>query len=147
MLLTFLPNQLIGNRWLTLARNGTLAAAEERAAAMSVATATEYTALLAAGDPGRAARPAGDEPAQSRVQELVILLAGGSTHAQIAAQPVPAVVVHPPPRPRRKGVIRPLPGGAPVSEPVHETRTPCLHRQAGDGRCGHTLTRRDKRTQ
>ena len=53
---------------------------------MSVATATEYTALLAAGDPGRAARPAGDEPAQSRVQELVILLAGGSTHAQIAAQ-------------------------------------------------------------
>src|ERR1022692_805273 len=64
MLLTSLPNQLIGNRWLTLARNGTLAAAEERAAAMSLGTAAEYTALLAAGDPGRAARSPGAEPAQ-----------------------------------------------------------------------------------
>jgi non-specific serine/threonine protein kinase len=60
--------------------------AEERGSGMSLSTAAEYALLLAAGDP--AAAPATPELSQlsPREQELVTLVAGGSTNAQIAAQ-------------------------------------------------------------
>jgi predicted ATPase/DNA-binding CsgD family transcriptional regulator len=71
--------------------------AEERGAAMSMATATEYALLLAA-DPQPPATAAGPEPVpvadgvaalarlSPRERELVTLVAQGSTDAQIAAQ-------------------------------------------------------------
>jgi DNA-binding CsgD family transcriptional regulator len=72
-------------------------AAEERGAAMSLATATEYALLLAAEPPPPAADiAAGHEPAADgttglarlspRERELVTLVAQGRTDAQIAAQ-------------------------------------------------------------
>jgi non-specific serine/threonine protein kinase len=63
-------------------------AAEERGAAMTLATATEYAALLAA----EPARPSGDnasaalERLSPRERELVTLVARGHTDAQIAGQ-------------------------------------------------------------
>jgi len=64
-------------------------AAEERGAAMSLATAAEYALLLAAAQP-----PAGPQPPPApalprlspRERELIILVAQGRTDAQIAAQ-------------------------------------------------------------
>ena len=77
-------------------------AAEERGAAMSLATATEYALMVAAAQPERrpltkrmAHRTAADEAAamtpglarlSPREQELVNLVAQGRTDAQIAAQ-------------------------------------------------------------
>jgi predicted ATPase/DNA-binding CsgD family transcriptional regulator len=61
-------------------------AAEERGAAMSVATAAEYALLLAAGDPAAPHAPPEVSQLSPREQELVTLVAGGSTNAQIAAQ-------------------------------------------------------------
>jgi DNA-binding CsgD family transcriptional regulator len=60
-------------------------AAEERGAAMTMATAAEYALLLT--DPGPP-RPAGPGPGalSARERELVILVARGRTDAQIAAQ-------------------------------------------------------------
>ena len=59
-------------------------AAEERGAAMSLATAAEYALLLT--DPGPPEPAAGPERLSAREQELVILVARGRTDAQIAAQ-------------------------------------------------------------
>ena len=59
-------------------------AAEERGAAMSLATAAEYALLLT--DPGPPQPGAGPERLSAREQELVILVARGRTDAQIAAQ-------------------------------------------------------------
>jgi DNA-binding CsgD family transcriptional regulator len=53
---------------------------------MSVATTAEYALLLAAGDPAAPHAPPELSQLSPREQELVILLAGGSTDAQIAAQ-------------------------------------------------------------
>jgi predicted ATPase/DNA-binding CsgD family transcriptional regulator len=72
-------------------------AAEERGAAMSLATATEYAVMLAAEpQPPAADAAAGNEPAADgtaglarlspRERELVTLVAQGRTDAQIAAQ-------------------------------------------------------------
>ena len=73
-------------------------AAQERGAAMSLATATEYALLLAAAEPP-ATGEAGDRPAADRAgtatglpklspreRELVTLVAQGRTDAQIATQ-------------------------------------------------------------
>jgi predicted ATPase/DNA-binding CsgD family transcriptional regulator len=58
-------------------------AAEDRGAAMNLATATQYALLLAAGQPDQAP----DGPRLSaRERELVTLVAQGATNAQIAAQ-------------------------------------------------------------
>jgi len=72
-------------------------AAEERGAAMSVATAAEYALMLAAGPQPEPERPAADGAAADRPaadlarlspreRELVTLVAQGRTDAQIAAQ-------------------------------------------------------------
>ena len=61
-------------------------AAEERGAAMSVATAAEYALLLAAGDSATPQAPPELSQLSRREQELVTLVAGGSTNAQIAIQ-------------------------------------------------------------
>ena len=79
-----------------LGRAGTRAA-EERGAAMSLATAAEYALMLAAAEPERPAAdgPAADEASAAasglarlspRERELVTLVAQGRTDAQIAAQ-------------------------------------------------------------
>jgi DNA-binding CsgD family transcriptional regulator len=65
-------------------------AAEERGAAMGLAAAAEYVALLAAGDapqtPGSAAATPGLSRLSARERELVTLVAQGRTDAQIAEQ-------------------------------------------------------------
>jgi predicted ATPase/DNA-binding CsgD family transcriptional regulator len=60
-------------------------AAEERGATMGLAAAMEFAALLAA-DPQQPLRPLGLTQLSPREQELVTLVARGSTDAQIAAQ-------------------------------------------------------------
>ena len=64
---------------------GRAQAAEDRGAAMSLATAAEYAQMLT--DPGRP-QPAtpGSGQLSAREQELVILVAQGRTNAQIAAE-------------------------------------------------------------
>jgi predicted ATPase/DNA-binding CsgD family transcriptional regulator len=79
-------------RALDLLGEAAVRTAEERGAAMSLATATEYALLLAAGPQP----PAGDETATDeatglgrlspRERELVTLVARGHTDAQIAAE-------------------------------------------------------------
>ena len=61
-------------------------AAEERGAAMSLATAAEYALLLTAPDPEQTQAPPGLDQLSKRERELVILVAQGHTDAQIAAQ-------------------------------------------------------------
>jgi predicted ATPase/DNA-binding CsgD family transcriptional regulator len=58
-------------------------AAEDRGAAMNLATATQYALLLVAGQPDQA--PGGPQ-LSARERELVTLVAQGRTNAQIAAQ-------------------------------------------------------------
>jgi DNA-binding CsgD family transcriptional regulator len=59
--------------------------AEERGAAMSMATAAEYALLLTTPDPWQPASP-GPGTLSARERELVTLVARGRTDAQIAAQ-------------------------------------------------------------
>ena len=61
-------------------------AAQQRGAAMSLATAAEYALLLTAPDPPQPAAPAGPGKLSAREQELVRLVARGRTDADIAAQ-------------------------------------------------------------
>jgi predicted ATPase/DNA-binding CsgD family transcriptional regulator len=61
-------------------------AAEERGAAMSLATATEYALLLAAETGTTAGKPTGLARLSPRERELVTLVARGRTDAQIAAE-------------------------------------------------------------
>jgi non-specific serine/threonine protein kinase len=61
-------------------------AAEQRGAAMSMATAAEYALMLTAPDPPPPAGTAGPGKLSPREQELVTLVAEGRTDAQIAAQ-------------------------------------------------------------
>ena len=60
-------------------------AAEERGAAMTMATAAEYALLLTDPGPPRPAAP-GPGTLSARERELVTLVAQGRTDAQIAAQ-------------------------------------------------------------
>jgi predicted ATPase/DNA-binding CsgD family transcriptional regulator len=59
-------------------------AAEDRGAAMSLATAAEYVLMLTAEDPERPAATPGMEALSPRERELVTLVARGHTDAQIA---------------------------------------------------------------
>ena len=61
-------------------------AAEERGAAMSLATAAEYALMLTAADPQPPAAAPGPEGLSARERELVTLVAQGHTDAQIASQ-------------------------------------------------------------
>ena len=61
-------------------------AAEQRGAAMSMATAAEYVLLLTAPDPPPAQAAPGAARLSARERELVTLVAQGRTDAQIAAQ-------------------------------------------------------------
>ena len=61
-------------------------AAEERGAAMALATAAEYAGLLLAAEPERRADAPGLPRLSARERELVTLVAQGRTDAQIAAQ-------------------------------------------------------------
>ncbi len=61
-------------------------AAEERGAAMTLATATEFAAMLAAESPRQRQAAPGLGQLSAREQELVTLVARGRTNAQIAAQ-------------------------------------------------------------
>ena len=61
-------------------------AAGERGAAMSLATAAEYTLLLTAPEPPSPAAGRGPGKLSARERELVTLVAQGRTDAQIAAQ-------------------------------------------------------------
>jgi predicted ATPase/DNA-binding CsgD family transcriptional regulator len=61
-------------------------AAEERGAAMSIATAAEYALILTAPGPQRPQAPSGLGKLSARERELVILVARGRTDAQIAEQ-------------------------------------------------------------
>jgi predicted ATPase/DNA-binding CsgD family transcriptional regulator len=61
-------------------------AAEERGAAMTLATAAEYATMLAAPDSWAPQTPCGLALLSAREQELVALVAQGRTNAQIAAQ-------------------------------------------------------------
>jgi non-specific serine/threonine protein kinase len=61
-------------------------AAEERGAAMTLATAIDFAALLAAEDPRQPSPSPAQPPISARERELVILVAQGRTDAQIAAQ-------------------------------------------------------------
>ena len=61
-------------------------AAEERGAAMSLATAAEYALMLTATGPQPSAVSPGVEALSPRERELVTLVAQGRTDAQIAAQ-------------------------------------------------------------
>ena len=63
---------------------GRTRAAEERGAAMSLATAAEYALMLTAPGPPQAP-PTGLDKLSARERELVILVAQGRTDAQIAA--------------------------------------------------------------
>ena len=65
---------------------GRMRAAEERGAAMTLATAAEFAALLAAAGPQQPQAPPGLPQLSAREQELVTLVARGSTDAQIAGQ-------------------------------------------------------------
>jgi non-specific serine/threonine protein kinase len=66
---------------------GRAQAAEERGAAMSLATAAEYALLLTAAEPQPAPGPGpGLGQLSARERELVTLVAQGATNAQIAAQ-------------------------------------------------------------
>ena len=60
-------------------------AAQDRGAAMSLATATEYALLLTTPSPPAAA-PAGPGLLSARERELVTLVAQGWTNARIAAE-------------------------------------------------------------
>jgi predicted ATPase/DNA-binding CsgD family transcriptional regulator/DNA-binding XRE family transcriptional regulator len=60
-------------------------AAEDRGAAMSITTATEYALMLTDPGPPQPAAP-GSGPLSARERELVTLVAQGRTNAQIAAQ-------------------------------------------------------------
>jgi DNA-binding NarL/FixJ family response regulator len=60
-------------------------AAEDRGAAMSLATAAEYALMLTDPGPPKPAAP-GPGPLSARERELVTLVAQGRTNAQIAAQ-------------------------------------------------------------
>ena len=60
-------------------------AAEERGAAMSLATAAEYALMLTEPGPPQPAAP-GPGQLSARERELVTLVAQGCTNAQIAAQ-------------------------------------------------------------
>ncbi|MGD0608326.1 MAG: helix-turn-helix transcriptional regulator [Streptosporangiaceae bacterium] len=61
-------------------------AAEDRGAAMSLATAAEYALMLTTAGPSRPAAPSGTETLSPRERELVTLVAQGHTDAQIAGQ-------------------------------------------------------------
>jgi non-specific serine/threonine protein kinase len=61
-------------------------AAEERGAAMSLATAAEYALMLTAPGPQQPHAPPGAGKLSARERELVTLVAQGRTDAQIAAQ-------------------------------------------------------------
>ena len=61
-------------------------AAEQRGAAMSLATAAEYALMLTAPDPPRAPAAPGAAGLSARERELVTLVAQGRTDAQIADQ-------------------------------------------------------------
>ena len=61
-------------------------AAEQRGAAMTVATAAEYALLLTAGNLARRPPTANVAGLSTREQELVTLVAHGNTDAQIAAK-------------------------------------------------------------
>jgi DNA-binding CsgD family transcriptional regulator len=61
-------------------------AAEDRGAAMSLATAAEYALLLTAPGPEQPENPSGLWQLSGRERELVTLVAQGRTNAQIAAQ-------------------------------------------------------------
>jgi non-specific serine/threonine protein kinase len=61
-------------------------AAEERGAAMSLATAAEFALMLTDSSPQRSAVSPGLEKLSARERELVTLVAQGHTDAQIAAQ-------------------------------------------------------------
>jgi predicted ATPase/class 3 adenylate cyclase/DNA-binding CsgD family transcriptional regulator len=61
-------------------------AAEERGAAMSLATATEYALMLTDPSPPPPAAPSGAVTLSARERELVTLVAQGRTDAQIAAE-------------------------------------------------------------
>jgi DNA-binding CsgD family transcriptional regulator len=65
---------------------GRARAAEERGAAMSLATAAEYALMLTAADPQPPAAAPGPEGLSARERELVTLVAQGHTDAQIASQ-------------------------------------------------------------
>ena len=62
------------------------AAAGQRGAAMSLATAAEYALLLTAPESLQPAAPAGPGKLSARERELVTLVAQGRTDAQIATQ-------------------------------------------------------------
>jgi non-specific serine/threonine protein kinase len=64
---------------------GRMRAAEERGAAMTLATAVEFAALLAAGPPQPQGRP-GLGQISAREREIITLVARGRTDAQIAEQ-------------------------------------------------------------
>ena len=61
-------------------------AAEDRGAAMSLATAAEYTVMLTASGPPLPAATPSPGPLSPRERELVTLVAQGRTNAQIAAE-------------------------------------------------------------
>ena len=61
-------------------------AAEQRGAAMSLATAAEYALMLTAPDPLRPLAPAGPGKLSVREREMVTLAAQGRTDADIAGQ-------------------------------------------------------------
>jgi DNA-binding CsgD family transcriptional regulator len=61
-------------------------AAEERGAAMTLATAVDFATLMAADDPQKLSPAPGQLPLSARERELVTLVAQGRTDAQIAAQ-------------------------------------------------------------
>jgi DNA-binding CsgD family transcriptional regulator len=61
-------------------------AAEERGAAMTLATVAEYATMLAAPDSWQPQAPRGLTLLSAREQELVALVAQGRTNTQIAAQ-------------------------------------------------------------
>ena len=61
-------------------------AAEQRGAAMSMATAAEYALMLTAPGPPPTARPPGAAGLSARERELVTLVAQGRTDAEIAGQ-------------------------------------------------------------
>jgi predicted ATPase/DNA-binding CsgD family transcriptional regulator len=61
-------------------------AAEDRGAAMTLATAIDFATLLAAEDPGQPSPVPGLPQLSAREQQLVTLVAQGHTDAQIAAQ-------------------------------------------------------------
>jgi DNA-binding NarL/FixJ family response regulator len=65
---------------------GRMRAAEERAAAMTLATAAEFAILLTVMHQQSPQTPPGQEKLSPRERELIILVARGSTDAQIAAQ-------------------------------------------------------------